>query len=346
MVQRASSFTGRLGESGSNLLFHIYSQATSSEGVVGALTVIFKPGKPVLVRIISNDKEKNRILASIRQATTNTVPPDISTVEVGDSVEGTINDVHKDNVLLNLEPTNVRALLSLKNLANRRGSTVAQLRVNLETGERLDDLLVVSRNAEQGFVIVASKPKAKPALGAISIDTIQVGQIVGGRVIKHDRRGALVKFNGRISGSLHPTDTSDDYEAGSPFPNVDSVLKAAVIAIDQEKKHLTLSTRRSQMEPSLSHVVVDPEITSVGDLKPGTFVRGFTKSVVEHGLFVSIGRDLDARVQIKELFDEVCPPHVRPVLPWLMTNMRIVCERVEAQIPDQPTCQRQDPQVG
>jgi rRNA biogenesis protein RRP5 len=53
---------------------------------------------------------------------------------------------------------------------------------------------------------------------------------------------------------------------------------------------------------------MDPEITSVVDLKPGTFVRGFIKSVAEHGLFVSVGRDLDARVQIKELFDEVCPP--------------------------------------
>ena len=272
------------------------------------MTEIFEPGKPVLVRILSNDKEKGRILASIRQATTDTAPPDISAVEVGDSVEGTINDIHKDNVLLNLQPSDVRALLSLKNLANRRGSTVAQLRTNLKAGEKLDDLVVVSRNVEQGFVIVANKPKAKPALGTVSIDTVQVGQVVGGRVVKHDRRGALVKFNGRVTGSLHPTDTSDDYEAGSPFPDVDSVLKAAVIAVDREKKHLTLSTRRSQMEPSESHAVADPEIASVEDLKPGTFVRGFVKSVAEHGLFVSIGRDLDARLQIKELFDEVCPP--------------------------------------
>lgn len=273
---------------------------------MGALTEAFEPGKPVLVRILSNDKEKGRILASIRQTTTNTAPPDISAVEVGDSVEGTINDIHKENVLLHLEPNKARALLSLKNLANRRGSTVAQLRANLKTGEKLDDLLVVSKNAEQGLVIVANKPTTKPALGTISIDTVQVGQTVGGRVVKHDRRGALVKFNSRITGSLHPTDTSDDYEAGTPFPNVDSVLKAVVIAVDREKKYLTLSTRKSRVEPSKSHPVVDPEITSIDDLKPGTLVRGFIKSVAEHGLFVSVGRDHDARVQIKELFDEVC----------------------------------------
>jgi rRNA biogenesis protein RRP5 len=292
---------------GRGIRSYICSRTAHSEGMVGSLTEVFNPGKPVLVRILSNDKEKGRILASIRQAATNVTPPDISAAEVGDSVAGTISEVHKDNVLLNLEPSNIRALLSIKNLANRRSSTVGQLRVNLKTGEKLDDLLVVSRNTEQGFVIVATRPIAKPALGAISIDSVQVGQIVGGRVVRHDRRGAVVKFNGRITGFLHPTDASDDYEAGLPFPNVDSVLKAVVIAIDREAKHLTLSTRKSRMEPSEYHAVADLEIASVEDAKPGTFVRGFIKSVAEHGLFVSIGRDLDARVQIKELFDEVCP---------------------------------------
>ena len=309
MAQRALSSTGRLGESSRGVWPYIYSQTTYSEGMVGPLTEVFNPGKPVLVRILSNDKEKGRILASIRQAATNKAPPDISAVEVGDSAAGTISEVHKDNVLLSLEPSNIRALLSIKSLANRRSSTVAQLRANLKTGEKLDELLVVSRNAEQGFVIVATKPPAKSTLSTISIDTVQTGHIVGGRVIKHDRRGALVKFNGRITGSLHPTDISDDYEAGSPFPKVDSVIKAAVIAVDRERKHLIVSTRKSRMEPSEPLAVVDAEIVSIEDVKPGTFVRGFIKSVAEHGLFVSIGRDLDARVQIKELFDEVCPLH-------------------------------------
>ena len=313
--------------------------------MVGPLTEVFKPGKPILVRILSNEMERGRILASIRQATTDTSPPDVSAVEVGDSVAGKINDIHKDNVVLDLEPSNVRALLSIKNLANRRGSTVPQLRANLKTGEKLDDLVVVSRNAEQGFVIVATKPTAKPALGNISMDTVQLGQIVGGRVVRHDRRGALVKFNGRITGSLHPTDVLDDYEASSPFPNVDSVLKAAVVAVDREKKHLTLSTRGSRMEPSGSHNIVDAEIASIEDVNPGNSVRGFIKSVAEHGLFVSIGRDLDARVQIKELFDEVCLP-CKTRITLTDVALALVHQGMETQVPDQPTRERQDPQVS
>jgi len=126
MAQGMSSFTGRLGESDQSLQSRINSRTTSRRHG-GALTDAFKPGKRALVRMLSNDKGKYQILANTRQATINTTPPDISGVEVDDSVQGIISDVHKDNVLLNPELSNVWALLSLKNLVNRRGSTVARL---------------------------------------------------------------------------------------------------------------------------------------------------------------------------------------------------------------------------
>ena len=114
-----------------------------------------------------------------------------------------------------------------------------------------------------------------------------------------------MKLTPCITGSRHPTDVCDDYDAGSPFPSVDTVLKAVVIGIDKSINHLMLSTRSSKMSQKSMNPPVDREINSVNDLKFGEVVRGFIKSVSEHGLFVMLGRGVDARVQIKELFDEV-----------------------------------------
>lgn len=210
--------------------------------------------------------------------------------------------------MITLQPTQVRALLSLNNLANRRGVTLSQLRTSLKVGENIPDLVVTSRNPEKGFVLVATKPKEKETVlqkAALTLETVQIGQIVGGRVLRHIRAGALVKLNNKISGVLHPTDTSDDYEAGTPFPPPDAIIKGAVISIDTGKRTLTLSTRRSVMSPDDHGPIVDPIINDISDLKVGATVRGFIKSVAEHGLFVTLGRNVDARVQIKELFDEV-----------------------------------------
>ncbi|EMD41956.1 hypothetical protein CERSUDRAFT_147388 [Gelatoporia subvermispora B] len=281
----------------------------ASESAVTSLPEAFPVGKPVTVRIITVDTETSRITASIRQAspTYKSAVTDISGVEIGNTVEGTISDVRKDQIVLTLQPTQVTALLSLNNLANRRNVSVAQLRTRLKIGDKLQELVVVSRNPEKGFVLVASSPKDKVALvpkNSLSLDTIQVGQLVGGRVLRHVRQGALVKLTQSISGVLHPTDTCDDYESGTPFPPVDSIIKAVVIAVDKEKRQLTLSTRSSRFNPDNRKALADRELVGLDALSPGDSVRGFIKSVAEHGLFVMLGRNIDARVQIKELFDE------------------------------------------
>ncbi|KAH9947721.1 hypothetical protein B0H21DRAFT_852620 [Amylocystis lapponica] len=270
----------------------------ASETAVGQLSTAFPVGKPVQVRIIAVDPETSRITASRHH--------DISGVEIGNAVEGIISEVQKDKAIVTLHPTQVMALLSLKNLANRRSVPVAQLRTSLQTGEKLQDLVVVSRNPEKGFVLVATKPREKEALvqkGSLSLDTLKVGQLVGGRVLRHARQGALVKLTASISGLLHPTDTCDDYDAGTPFPPMDLILRAVVVMVDKDKRQVKLSTRPSRLFPDQGKPVVDREITSMDALKVGDTVRGFVKNVAEHGLFVMLGRDIDARVQIKELFD-------------------------------------------
>ncbi|KAF8078800.1 hypothetical protein FPV67DRAFT_79954 [Lyophyllum atratum] len=280
-----------------------------SETSIPKLAESFPVGRVVKVRIIAVEPEQARIIASIRQAAPSfkSAVTDISTVEIGNIVDATISEVHKDNVVLTLQPTLVRALISLKNLANHRSQSVAQLCAILKTGDKLENLVVVTRNPEKGFVIVANKPKAKEALpskNTLTMESITIGQIVGGRVTRHTRNGTLVKIGAHIGGILHPTDTCDDYEAGVQFPPIDSLLKAAVVGIDQGRKQLMLSTRHSRLYPDQVKTVVDRDISDVSGLQAGETVRGFIKSVAEHGLFVTLGRDIDARVQIRELFDE------------------------------------------
>ena len=220
-----------------------------------------------------------------------------------------MSEVHKDNAVLTLEPSHIRALLSLKNLANHRGLTLPQLRTGLKVGEKLEELVVVTRNVEKAFVIVANKPKPKAGSllrgSTITMESVEVGQLIGGRVTRHIRHGVLVKITTNIGAVLHATDTSDSFEAGISLPGIDTIIKAIVIEIDKTKRQLTLSTRRSRMHPSPDQVISDREISGIEDIQVGETLRGFVKNIGEHGLFVTIARDVDARVQIKELFDEV-----------------------------------------
>ncbi len=263
------------------------------------------------VRITTVEADQGRIIASIRQAasTFDSAVTDISEVEVGNMVEGVITEIHKDNAILLLRPSRVRALLSLKNLANHRSISLPLLKNELSVGEKLTELVVVTRNVEKSFIIVANAPKIKTNISAknsLSIDTITIGQVVGGRVTRHTKQGALVKITSRIGGIIHPTDVSDNLDTGTPYPAIDLLVKAVVVGVDKEKSQVTLSMRQSRLHPDKILQVVDREINDVSDLSVGDTVRGFIKSVAEHGLFIIVGRNIDARVQIRELFDEVC----------------------------------------
>ncbi|KAH8099388.1 nucleic acid-binding protein [Cristinia sonorae] len=279
----------------------------ASETNIGSLPNTFPVGKVVQVRILSVEPDTGRIIASIKQASPNwkSAIMDIGDVEIGHSVEGVITEIQKDKVIVTLQPTQVRALLSFTNLANRRGVSVSQLRTSLKLGDKIQDLVVTTRNPEKGFVLVATKPKEAVGIEkGLTLDNVKIGQVISGRVLRHIRHGALVKVSSHLTGLLHPTDVSDDYEAGKTSPADGTVLKAAVLAIDKAQKQLTLSTRASRLESKYSGNPVDPEIKTLADLKVGQTVRGFIKSVAEHGLFVTLGRGIDARVQIRNVSDQ------------------------------------------
>ncbi|KAJ4002507.1 hypothetical protein F5050DRAFT_1802449 [Lentinula boryana] len=279
-----------------------------SEEPVEDLSSLYTAGKVVKVRILTLKPEDQTIIASIRKSGTvyKMFNADISGVEIGNILEGVVFEIHKENVVLALQPSNVRALISVNNLANHRSISPAQLKVNLKVGDKLEDLVVVSRNTENNFVIVANKPKPKPSLAKsiVSFDTVESGQTVGGRVVRHTVYGVLIKLSSHVGGVLHPTDVSDDFGSATAYPAIDSILKATVVSVDRDKKQLILSTRRSRMYPNQVHNIMDREITEISDLHVGARVRGFIKSITDHGLFVTIGRNVDARVQIRELFDD------------------------------------------
>ncbi|KAI6136482.1 hypothetical protein F5141DRAFT_1074915 [Pisolithus sp. B1] len=289
----AVSETGMKVEFFNNVKATIPVREASETGA--KLTDAFTPGKVAKVRIIAVYKDTRRIVASIRQATSAFTPTvtDVSSLSVGDTVQGAVVELQKANIILSLQPSEARAHLSFVTLANIRGTTVPELRTSLKPGVIIDSLVVTS--VEEGFVIVGKPESPTKPETKLSMDAVAIGRIVRGRVTRHGRSGAQAKLTARITGSLHPTDACDDYEVGNPFPAVGSALQAVVIGIDKDANHLTLSTRPSKLSPDSAKPPVDRELSSFEDLKIGDTVRGFIKCVSEHGLFVMIGRGIDAR---------------------------------------------------
>ena len=243
----------------------------------------------------------------------------------------TVTAIHQDNVVLEFQPkdsaTKLKALLSLANLANHRGTTVQQGRASLSVGQEIkEQLVLVSKNVEKALLIVAVKPQARAKVpngqtsaggGSLKFGDIKVGMTVPGLVIRHHSKGSTIRLSKHVFATLYSTDVCDNFETGNPSPALESVISVTVLEVDESDQKVVVSARQSKVNPVQAVPVVDREVSSLDDLTVGDEIRGFVKTIADHGVFVSIGRGIDARIQIKELFDEVSCPLRDPVLAFI-----------------------------
>jgi rRNA biogenesis protein RRP5 len=103
----------------------------------------------------------------------------------------------------------------------------------------------------------------------------------------------------------------DDFEREPAPLAAGDIVKCYVVKVDLGSSQLDLSTRPSRINTpgsSEASAIKDREVDDITSLKVGDQVRGFVKSMSGGGLFVTLGRSVTARVQIKEMFDDVSAP--------------------------------------
>ncbi|CBQ68100.1 related to RRP5-processing of pre-ribosomal RNA [Sporisorium reilianum SRZ2] len=271
----------------------------------------FGEGKVVKMRITEVDYENQRLVGSIKQASPEYLAKlNVDAVEVGETVTGKVAAVHKEVVVLTLVPSGVRALLSLAVLAAMRSTTPEALLETLEEDQEIDGLVVSVKNPAKGIVIVADKvresKKANEGASSTTSGQVKQGAVVQGRVIqKNDKYlDCVVALGTATRATLQMTDLADDFSANITLPSPGQTLQCYIVSLKPNGKSAVISTRPSRVNPSTSAQIVDPEITSISDLIKGQKIRGFVKAITNVGLFVNVGRKLDARVQVRELFDE------------------------------------------
>ncbi|WWC95372.1 hypothetical protein V866_002234 [Kwoniella sp. B9012] len=302
----------------------------SSQTFVKNLNDLFYVGKSVTVRVLDIQPEDERIVVSAKQAAPNPVASAAEKLQVGDAVSGSVSAIHEEQVVVKLDDSGLTSLLSLSNLSNQRHMGIDELRSTLKVEDKIEDLVVVSKNPVSGLIIVNVKKTDTPSTktktkkekqekkakkeeegpsgiskNVKAIDEIKIGQILSGHVTEHTERGTMVQLPNKIRGRIHPLDAVDDLstlvDGHAPY-NVNQEIKVYVLAVNKQKRAVDLSSRPSRITPGGK--VIDQELTDVKGLKEGQSVRGLVKNIASHGVFVSLGREVTARVMIKELFDE------------------------------------------
>ncbi|WFD18124.1 rRNA biogenesis protein rrp5 [Malassezia caprae] len=262
------------------------------------LAELFPPGKVCKVRLIKVEPEDHRILASIKQASPAYLEKlNVDVVELGEKVQTRVATVRDDVAITLLEPAGTRALLALACIARQRGQDVSEVRASLAEKELLSDLYVVKKNAAKGLVVLSDQPPKGDMARVVA------GSEYQGRVVERyaPQLTCTVVLDGtQCRARLHVTECADDL-AAAELPAVNDVVHCVALHVRKGGREADISLRPSRMG---NGTATDAPVDTTSQLETGQQVRGIVKSITDHGVYVSLGRRIDARVMIKELFDE------------------------------------------
>ncbi|TNN71202.1 Protein RRP5 [Liparis tanakae] len=155
-----------------------------------------------------------------------------------------------------------------------------------------------------GQVVVAKviEVKSKPQRLMLSLTgshQLEKGGVALGAVVKIlPPYGLLVKLPYGNMGTVAITELADAYKP-SPLAaySKDQLLRCFIIGDNDGKWQLSL--RPSRLNPQQAKPAKDPEVMSIDDLKAGQLIRGYVKSVGEHGIFIRLSSSITGRAQLQ-----------------------------------------------
>lgn len=254
------------------------------------LSSMYPEGRVVRVRLTRVDRGTGRITASIKQATPAALAKlDVDAVELGSRVTATVVSVRDGIAICEIEPQGTKAIVALSALARLKRVETETVAASLQPGDKVTDVLVVDKNAAKGLVVSGDRIRGELAPGVVC----------RARVVRRcaEHLYSLLRI-GSTRARLHLTEVADDLSAVR-LPDEGEDID--VVALEVHGRDADVSTRQSRITGGNAR---DPAIDSASQLEKGAQYRGAVKAIKDTGVYVSLGRHTDARVMIKELFDE------------------------------------------
>ncbi|KAJ4312473.1 rRNA biogenesis protein rrp5 [Fusarium piperis] len=244
----------------------------------------FPVGSALKVRVIAVDPSNNKLDLSARSSS--------SSEAVGWSVlkqnmvlPGRITKVNERQILVKLSelvsgvvhlPDMTDNFDDVNTLKHKKGDLVRVSIVELDTSNKKIRLSIRPSRIMSSTLTVKDKEIS-------NISQVNPGDLIRGFVKNVSDKGLFVLLGGQVTGLVKISNLSDRYlkEWKDDF-QVDQLVKARVIAVDRQVKHVELSLKAS---------VVDQDYTpplTYNDVKEGQVVTGRVRKVEEFGAFILV----------------------------------------------------------
>jgi len=249
----------------------------------------FRKGDKITVKVLSFDREKERVSLGFKQLTENPWEHIMEKYPVGSIVEGRVVNLTDYGVFVELE-TGVEGLVHISEMYWTR--EIKHPSKVLKIGDEIK-VVVLDVNTEAKRISLSLKQTSPNPWEKLK-EKYPEGTIVKGVVRNITNFGVFVGIEEGIDGLIHVSDISWKHRVSHPseYFKKGQEVEAVVEKVDVENEKFSLSVKKMEKNPweALSQKYA-----------PGSVVNGKITNFTDFGIFVEIEEGIEGLVHISEI---------------------------------------------
>jgi small subunit ribosomal protein S1 len=249
----------------------------------------FHKGEKIMVKVLSFDREKERVSLGLKQLTDNPWEHIVEKYPVGSIAEGKVVNLTDYGVFVELEP-GVEGLVHISEMYWTREIKHPSKVLNIS--EKIN-VMVLEVNPEAKRVSLSLKQTAPNPWEKLK-EKYPVGTTVKGVVRNITNFGVFVGIEEGIDGLVHVSDISWKHRVTHPseYFKKGQEVEAIVLNVDVENEKFSLGIKQIEKNPweDLSQKYA-----------PGSVVKGKITNFTDFGIFVEIEEGIEGLVHISEI---------------------------------------------
>lgn len=267
-------------------LVHVTNIAWSKTGHPSEL---YQIGDTIAVKVLSFDREKERVSLGIKQLTADPWTGIEEKYPVGSQIPGRIATLKKYGAFVELEE-GVEGLVHISEMSwTRKVMHPSEL---LRVGDTVETM-VLSMDVAKKRISLSVK-QLEPNPWDVITEEYPIGAIIEGKIKNITDFGVFVGIDKGIDGLVHISDISWTKQIKHPselYKKGDDV-RAVILRIDKENEHFSLG---------IKHLTPDPWNEIPEKYKPGTRVSGKVTNITDFGLFVELEEGIEGLIHVSQL---------------------------------------------
>jgi len=256
----------------------------------------FNKGDRIKVKVLSFDREKERVALGLKQLTENPWEHIRDKFAVGSVIRGKVVNLTDYGVFVELEP-GVEGLIHISEMFWTR--EIKHPSKVLSLGQEID-VMILDVNPDAKRISLGLKQLLKDPWDELE-ETYPPSSVVKGRVKNFTDFGMFLGIGNGIDGLVHMSEISWSRrkKTVSEIYKKGAVVEARVLNVDKEQKKFSLSIKQLHRNPweGLSE-----------EYHKGDVVEGYITSITDFGAFVEIKEGVEGLIHVSEM-DEVQGKH-------------------------------------